>query len=67
MSNFLHSVTKSDQRLEELCNVCRSLVIKRTELTDAGSWMVVADNGLGKVVMKQIALSVYPSYIPIQV
>ena len=45
----------------------RSMVIKRTELSDAGSWTIVAENGVDKVVRKQIVLSVYPSHIPVQV
>jgi len=45
----------------------RSLLISGVTLEDAGSWMVLADNGLGKVARKQISLSVYPSQIPIKV
>ncbi len=36
-------------------------------MEDAGSWMVVAHNGIGKVARKQISLSVYPGQVPITV
>jgi len=45
----------------------RSLVISSVTMEEAGSWMVLANNGLGKVARKQISLSVYPSQIPITV
>jgi len=44
-----------------------SVLITQVMMADAGTWMVTANNGLGKVVRKQISLSVYPSSIPIQV
>ena len=55
-ANFQRCVRASTLALRDL----RSQVV-------AGSWMVAADNGLGKVARKQITLSVYPSYIPIKV
>jgi len=44
-----------------------SILITRVMMGDAGSWMVTANNGLGKVVRKQISLTVYPSSLPIKV
>lgn len=44
-----------------------SVLITQVMMADAGTWMVTANNGLGKIVRKQISLSVYPSSIPIQV
>lgn len=45
----------------------KSLLITRVNMEDSGTWMVTADNGLGKVVRKQISLTVYPSSFPLQV
>lgn len=50
-----------------LFNCFRSLVISEVSMEDAGSWMVVAHNGIGKVARKQISLSVYPSQVPVTV
>ena len=44
-----------------------SIKISGALMEDAGSWMVTANNDLGKVVRKQISVSVYPSSVPIQV
>jgi len=44
-----------------------SVLITKVSMEDAGTWMVTANNGLGKLVRKQISLSVYPSSIPIKV
>lgn len=44
-----------------------SILITQVQMEDAGTWMVTANNGFGKVVRKQISLTVYPSSIPIQV
>ena len=44
-----------------------SIKITSALMSDAGSWMVTANNDLGKVVRKQISVTVYPSSVPIQV
>ena len=44
-----------------------SIKIIAAAMSDAGSWMVTANNDLGKVVRKQISVTVYPSSVPIQV
>ena len=44
-----------------------SIKIAAAVMSDAGSWMVTANNDLGKVVRKQISVTVYPSSVPIQV
>ena len=44
-----------------------SIKITAAVMSDAGSWMVTANNDLGKVVRKQISVTVYPSSVPIQV
>ena len=44
-----------------------SIKITAAAMSDAGSWMVTANNDLGKVVRKQISVTVYPSSVPIQV
>ena len=44
-----------------------SLKITAAAMSDAGSWMVTANNDLGKVVRKQISVTIYPSSVPIQV
>lgn len=45
----------------------KSLRIVRVEATDSGIWTVMANNGLGQVVRRQLSLTVYPSSIPITV
>lgn len=45
----------------------QSVMITRVQFGDEGTWMVMANNGLGQVVRKQISLTVYPSSIPITV
>ena len=44
-----------------------SIKITSALMSDAGSWMVTANNDLGKVVRKQISVTVYPSSVPIKV
>ena len=44
-----------------------SLQITTAELTDTGTYTIVADNGLGQVARKQIALNVHPSRMPLEV
>ena len=54
-----------DDRIVQLKN--GSLEIKETQLTDAGTWTVIAENGLGQIAKKQISISVHPSRMPIEV
>lgn len=54
-----------DERISQLEN--GSLHFASTELNDTGTWTIVADNGLGQVARKQIALKVHPSRMPIEV
>ena len=44
-----------------------SVTINISEMTDSGTWTIVADNGLGQTARKQIALNVYPSRLPVEV
>jgi hypothetical protein len=36
-------------------------------MNDTGSWTIVADNRLGQVARKQVALKVHPNQMPIEV
>jgi len=45
----------------------KSLKIVRVESSDSGIWTVMANNGLGQVVRRQLSLTVYPSSIPITI
>ncbi len=44
-----------------------SLRITAAEINDTGTWTLIADNRLGQVARKQIALKVHPSSMPIEV
>ena len=44
-----------------------SIRISGVRMSDAGSWMVTANNDLGPVVRKQISVTVYPSSVPVKV
>ena len=44
-----------------------SIMISEARMSDVGSWMVTANNDLGKVVRKQISVTVYPSSVPVKV
>ena len=44
-----------------------SLRIASAEMNDTGSWTIVADNRLGQVARKQVALKVHPNQMPIEV
>ena len=54
-----------DDRILQLEN--GSLNILTSQLTDSGTWTVIAENGLGQVERKQIELNVHPSSMPITV
>ena len=54
-----------DERIVQLED--NSIMITAARMSDAGSWMVTANNNLGKVVRKQISVTVYPSSVPVQV
>jgi hypothetical protein len=54
-----------DERVVQLEN--GSLHIVTSELTDTGTWTIIADNGLGQVARKQIALTVHLSSMPLEV
>ncbi len=44
-----------------------SLRIGSAEMNDTGSWTIIADNRLGQVARKQVALKVHPNQMPIEV
>ena len=44
-----------------------SLNITTSEMADSGTWTIVADNGLGQKARKQIALTVHPARLAIEV
>ena len=52
-------------RISKLAN--GSLRIGSVTMADTGSWTIVADNRLGQVARKQIALKVHPNRMPIEV
>ena len=54
-----------DERISKLEN--GSLNIATSQISDSGTWTIIADNGLGQVARKQIALKVHPSRMPIEV
>ena len=58
-------VTVDDERISQMEN--GSLNIASSQLTDSGTWTVIAENGLGQVERKQIELNVHPSRMPITV
>ena len=55
----------ADERMSQLEN--GSLNIASSQLSDSGTWTVIAENGLGQVERKQIELNVHPSSLPITV
>jgi len=58
-------VTLDEERMSQLEN--GSLNIASSQLSDSGTWTVIAENGLGQVERKQIELNVHPSSLPITV
>ena len=54
-----------DERIIKM--VDDSIMISEARMSDVGSWMVTANNDLGKVVRKQISVTVYPSSVPVKV
>ena len=52
-------------RISKLAN--GSLRIGSVTMADSGSWTIVADNRLGQVARKQIAVKVHPNRMPIEV
>ena len=58
-------VNVDEEKFEKLAD--GSLKIKIATLNDTGTWTVIADNNLGQIARKIIALEVTPERIPLTV